>query len=48
MKLSIHPDVYLLIYGFGQDEKEGRIEKKRLLEMTGTDALDGGDHAPPD
>jgi hypothetical protein len=30
VELSIHPHVYLLIYDFGQDEKEGRIKKKRL------------------
>jgi hypothetical protein len=29
LKLSIHPQVYLLIYDFGQDEKDGRIKKKR-------------------
>jgi hypothetical protein len=30
LELSIHPHVYLLIYDFGQDEKDGRIKKKRL------------------
>jgi hypothetical protein len=29
LELSIHPYVYLLIYDFGQDEKDGRIKKKR-------------------
>ena len=29
LELSIHPHVYLLIYDFGQDEKDGRIKKKR-------------------
>ncbi|WP_091880693.1 hypothetical protein [Bradyrhizobium sp. Rc2d] len=29
LSLSIHPHVYLLIYDFGQDEKDGRIKKKR-------------------
>lgn len=29
VELSIHPHVYLLIYDFGQDEKDGRIKKKR-------------------
>lgn len=29
LALSIHPHVYLLIYDFGQDEKGGRIKKKR-------------------
>jgi hypothetical protein len=29
VELSIHPHVYLLIYDFGQDEKEGRIKDKR-------------------
>ncbi|UPJ63644.1 hypothetical protein [Bradyrhizobium sp. 191] len=29
LALSIHPHVYLLIYDFGQDEKDGRIKNKR-------------------
>ncbi|WP_426425316.1 hypothetical protein [Bradyrhizobium genosp. A] len=29
LKLSIHPHVFLLIYDFGQDEKDGRIKNKR-------------------
>jgi hypothetical protein len=30
LTLSIHRHVYLLIYDFGQDEKDGRIKRKRL------------------
>ncbi len=34
LKPSIHPHVYLQIYDFGQDEKEGRIKQKRLSVLT--------------
>ncbi|MBR0778916.1 hypothetical protein JQ625_29170 [Bradyrhizobium diazoefficiens] len=35
-ELSIHPHVFLLVYDFGKDEKQGRIKAKRLqLEEAG-------------
>jgi hypothetical protein len=44
LKLSIHPHVYLLIYDFGQDEKEGRIKQKRLeLKKAGVRTIAKGD-----
>lgn len=42
-KLSIHPHVYLLIYDFGEDEKKGRIKKKRQeLEEAGVKIIAKG------
>jgi hypothetical protein len=29
LELSIHPQVYLLVYDFDQDQKDGRLQKKR-------------------
>lgn len=44
LKLSIHPQVYLLIYDFGQDEKKGRIKKKRQeLDKAGVRTIAKGD-----
>ncbi|WP_354114790.1 hypothetical protein [Bradyrhizobium sp. LA7.1] len=44
LKLSIHPHVYLLIYDFGEDEKKGRIKKKRQeLSDQGVRSIAKGD-----
>jgi hypothetical protein len=43
-KLKIHPHVYLLIYDFGEDEKKGRIKKKRQeLSDQGVRSIAKGD-----
>lgn len=43
LKLSIHRHVYLLVYDFGQDEKDGRIKRKRLqLEEAGVKIIAKG------
>lgn len=44
LKLTIHPHVYLLIYDFGEDEKKGRINTKRLeLKKEGVRTIAKGD-----
>ena len=44
LELSIHSHVYLLIYDFGEDEKNGRIKKKRQeLDKAGVRTIAKGD-----
>jgi hypothetical protein len=44
LELSIHPHVYLLIYDFGEDERNGRIKKKRQeLNKAGVRTIAKGD-----
>ncbi|MET4481611.1 hypothetical protein ABIB66_006171 [Bradyrhizobium sp. F1.13.3] len=44
LNLSIHPHVYLLIYDFGEDEKKGRIKRKRKeLDEAGLRTIAKGD-----